>query len=174
MNSVIYRVRSSEVFARLRDERGSLSILTFSLFLLLAITSFLILNASSAYLAKRELVQIGEIALTRAAHNLDQNSYYNQGGFFSTSPFPNQSSGTMLPIDCSKAFESFTNEISNSRLRDSVIGFSAWQCDGKDVAATLTSQIRQLLSIPFLNSIFSADGMISLTAPIATQNRLQN
>ena len=57
-----------------QNDRGSLSILSTSLFLLLVLSSFVVMNASSAFLAKRELVQIGELAASNAAHILDKNA----------------------------------------------------------------------------------------------------
>ena len=71
------RKQTKKFAMSLKDERGSLSILSTSLFFLLVISSFVILNSSSAFLAKRELVQIGEVAITRATHHLDAGSYYN-------------------------------------------------------------------------------------------------
>jgi Flp pilus assembly protein TadG len=168
--------RAARAIHATKDERGSLSILTFSLFLLLVFISFMILNTSSAYLAKRELIQIGEVALTRAAHHLDTESYYGQGysivdAYAQGSRSPTKSN---LPIDCAAAYQSFTNELARSNLRSNAIGFNQWRCDGKEASASITSQVPQLLSIPFLNSVVAVNGLIPITTTIATTNRLQS
>ena len=54
----------------LRDETGSLVILVFSLFLLLLVAALSVINISDNFLAKRQLVEIGEVAITRAAHQI--------------------------------------------------------------------------------------------------------
>ena len=163
----------------LKDERGSLSILSTSLFFLLVISSFVILNSSSAFLAKRELVQIGEVAISRATHHLDAGIYYSgvsgkgassnganwtySGGGSSTS------SNLALPIDCALAYQSFTHEIYKSQLRNNPIGFTDWNCDGHTASAKLTSQVQHLLRMPIL----ATQSPITISATISALNRLQ-
>ena len=142
---------------KLKDERGSLSILSTSLFFILVITSFIILNTSSAFLAKRELIQISELAITRATHNLDSGSYYNS------------TNNGVVPIDCAAAYQSFTTEISQTYLRENPIGFTGWTCDGFTANATVTSQVKHLLSMPLLAS----DSPVLVSANVAAQNRLR-
>jgi len=163
----------------LKDERGSLSILSTSLFFLLVISSFVILNSSSAFLAKRELVQIGEVAITRATHHLDAGSYYNgvsgsgassNGASWTYSGGSNSSSSNLaLPIDCALAYQSFTHEIYKSQLRNNPIGFTDWNCDGYTASAKLTSQVQHLLRMPILAS----QSPITISATISALNRLQ-
>ena len=168
----------------LKDERGSLSILSTSLFFLLVISSFVILNSSSAFLAKRELLQIGEVAITRATHHLDAGSYYNgvsgsgvsgsgassNGASWTYSGGNNPSSSTLaLPIDCSLAYQSFTHEIYKSQLRNNPIGFTDWNCDGYKASAKLTSQVQHLLRMPIL----ATQSPITVSATISALNRLQ-
>ena len=158
----------------LKDERGSLSILATSLFFLLVISSFVILNSSSAFLAKRELVQIGEIAITRATHHLDAGSYYNgassAGASWTNSGGDSSTSSTLaLPIDCSLAYQSFTHEIYKSQLRNNPIGFTDWNCDGYKASAKLTSQVQHLLRMPILAS----QSPLTISATISALNRLQ-
>jgi Flp pilus assembly protein TadG len=141
----------------LKDERGSLSILSTSLFFLLVISSFVFINASSAMLAKRELVQISETAMTRATHALDVRNYYLGN------------TGTALPIDCAAAYQIFTQELSTSNLRKQPIGFNNWNCDGRAVYATVSAQASHLLRIPFT----SQDSQFMVSATISAINRLQ-
>lgn len=157
----ILLVGKSELLRKLRtrlsDERGSLSILSTSLFFILVISSFVILNTSSAFMAKRELIQIGESAITKSTHNLDVSNYYSG------------SSGPALPINCTAAYQTFTQQLSQSHLRSHPIGFSEWNCDGYATSAKVTSQAEHLLRIPFLGG----DSSFTLSAVISAHNRLQ-
>ena len=172
----------SKIKAKVLDERGSLTILSTSLFMLLVVSSFLILNASSAYLAKRELVQVGEELISKAAHHLDSISYYSNSqnpsssismgsdpnSFNPSSTYTGGASG-VLPIDCSSAYQTFINEISGAQLRGNPIHFDSWNCDGSSVSAKVSSQIKHLLVTPILGS----DSSFLVTATISAINRLQ-
>ncbi len=126
------------------------------------------MNASSAYLAKRELIQIGEVGITRAVQHLDSNSYYgNSSGQLSNFNLP--SGATALPIDCTAAAQSFKNEILQSNLRQSSVTLNQWSCDGFSATATISSQIRHLLVMPILGS----QGPITVTAEVAAHNALR-
>lgn len=163
------RKQTKKFAMSLKDERGSLSILSTSLFFLLVISSFVILNSSSAFLAKRELVQIGEVAITRATHHLDAGSYYNGANLASTAGGSSTSSTLALPIDCSLAYQSFTHELYKSQLRNNPIGFTDWNCDGYTASAKLTSQVQHLLRMPILAS----QTPVTVSATISALNRLQ-
>ena len=60
------------------SEEGSISVLITSLFLLVFILSVGIIDISDSYLAKRELIQIGEDAILVASHTLNENLYYSK------------------------------------------------------------------------------------------------
>jgi hypothetical protein len=153
----------------IQEERGSLSILSTSLFFLLVLSSFVIMNASSAYLAKRELIQIGEVGITRAVQHLDSNSYYgNLAGGSSSSG--NSVSNTAIPIDCPAAAQSFRNEMAQSNLRQSPIVLNQWSCDGFNASATISSQVRHLLVMPILGS----QAPMVVTTEVAARNALQS
>jgi len=143
------------------SDRGSLSILSISLFLLLVFSSFVIMNTSSAFIAKRELIQIAETAASRAGHNLNVNDYY--------SPSTVSTQKLDVAIDCNKAYESFSNEIRNSMLRATHISIAAWNCDGWALSASVSSQIKQLFSLPILGS----QAPLVITAGVAVSNRRQ-
>ena len=171
-----------KILCKLHDERGSLSILSTSLFFLLVISSFVILNTSSAFIAKRELIQIGETAITRATHNLDVSSYYsgtsngNASQNFSGSAIGNANGGgtggsgidAALPINCTAAYQTFTQQLSLENLRSKPIGFSEWNCDGFATSAKVTSQAEHLLRIPFI----TGNSTFTLSATISAHNRL--
>ena len=171
-----------------QNDRGSLSILSTSLFLLLVLSSFVVMNASSAFLAKRELVQIGELAASNAAHILDKNAYYastflNSSSVNSASPNSATSSayaksplagswnysGSALPIDCASAYAAFSSALSRVTLRGNPIAFTGWQCDGYALSVVISSRVQHLLALPILGS----ESLVPITAEIAVVNRLQ-
>ena len=157
----------------IQEERGSLSILSTSLFFLLVLSSFVIMNASSAYLAKRELIQIGEVGITRAVQHLDSNSYYGNlagGSSSSGNSTGNSVSNTAIPIDCPAAAQSFRNEMAQSNLRQSPIVLNQWSCDGFNASATISSQVRHLLVMPILGS----QAPMVVTTEVAARNALQS
>jgi hypothetical protein len=157
----------------IQEERGSLSILSTSLFFLLVLSSFVIMNASSAYLAKRELIQIGEVGITRAVQHLDSNSYYGNlagGSSSSGNSAGNSVSNTAIPIDCPAAAQSFRNEMAQSNLRQSPIILNQWSCDGFNASATISSQVRHLLVMPILGS----QAPMVVTTEVAARNALQS
>lgn len=157
----------------IQEERGSLSILSTSLFFLLVLSSFVIMNASSAYLAKRELIQIGEVGITRAVQHLDSNSYYGNlagGSSSSGNSAGNSVSNTAIPIDCPAAAQSFRNEMAQSNLRQSPIVLNQWSCDGFNASATISSQVRHLLVMPILGS----QAPMVVTTEVAARNALQS
>lgn len=149
---------------KLGDERGSLSILSTSLFFLLVLSSFVIMNTSSGFLAKRELVQTGEELLSKAVQNLDAATYYSNGSNGS-----NQSQQSSLPIDCNTSYSQFSQSILRVQLRNQPVSISAWNCDGWRASVTLTSLIKQLLVLPIIGS----QNPLEIKAEIAATNRLQ-
>lgn len=142
-----------------RDESGSLIILVFALFLLLLIFSFEIINVSDTFLAKRELVELGEVAITRAAHSLSLSRYYS-GNFLMDSGGVD---GTQfrIPLDCQAAYLAFQEEVSGERLRGQSVSISGWSCSNDEVVATLEVVIPLLLKLP--SSFGSSTSTISST-----------
>jgi hypothetical protein len=126
------------IIAKLREERGSLSIFSASLMGLLLVTSFLIINSASAFMAQRELIQIGETALSRAASHLDMNVYYSYG------------LQSEVPIDCVQAYDSLRSDIQDAQLRGRKISISRWDCGGTRVAAEIETSAKHLISAPVL------------------------
>jgi hypothetical protein len=131
----------------LRDETGSLVILVFSLFLLLLVAALSVINISDNFLAKRQLVEIGEVAITRAAHQISLSRYYSGDILMDTSGVDGTS--FRIPVDCPSAFNSFSDELLASSLRGSRILIREWNCVGDEVTAIIESQIPELLKLPF-------------------------
>ena len=153
----------------LADETGSLSILITTLFLLTLLLSFSIIDISSAYMAKRELVNIGEAAISRAAHNVDLNRYYSgdrvQAGSNSSGPT------YLLPIDCQASAVTMESEVAAAQLRGSPIDITDFSCVGDVITATIRSQIPPALKLPLLpGSVMN--GLLDIRATISASNRI--
>ena len=145
------RRRELEVFQTIHlrifcDDSGSLVILTFSLFLLLLISSLVVIDVSDSFLAKRQLVEIGEVAITRAAHSISLSRFYSGNILMDASG----ADGTQfrIPLDCQAAQLAFQNEISSSALRARGISITSWSCINDEVEATIEAQIPVLISLP--------------------------
>jgi len=130
----------------LGDDSGSLVILSFSLFLLLLISSLAVIDISDSFLAKRQLVEIGEVAITRAAHSISLSRYYSGNILMDTSGVDGNQ--FRIPIDCQAAQLAFQSEISSSALRGQAISITSWNCINDEVDATIEAQIHVLISLP--------------------------
>lgn len=138
---------TSPVAIRLSDETGSLVILVFSLFFLLLVASFVVINVSNNFLAKRQLVEIGEVAITRAAHQISLGRYYSGNILMDTSGV--DGAAFRIPIDCTSAYNSFHDEITSNSLRGSAISITSWSCVGDEVSGTIAIEVPELLKLPF-------------------------
>ena len=131
----------------LGDETGSLILLIFTLFLLLLISSFAIVDVSDSFLAKRELVAIGEVAITRAAHQISLTRYYSGNILMDNSG--GDGAAFRIPLDCPVAFAAFQAEVSASLLRNRVVAITSWSCQNDEATGTLQVNIPLLLKLPF-------------------------
>ena len=129
-----------------RDDSGSLVILVLGLFLLLLTASLALVDISDNFLAKRQLVEIGEVAITRAAHQLSLSRYYSGNILMDTSG--SDVTQFRIPIDCSAALAGFQSEIASSSLRGNPIALTSWSCLGDEVSGTIVAQIPVLLNLP--------------------------
>jgi hypothetical protein len=159
------RSHSSKILSALANERGSLSILIFTLFFLLLLSAFVTADASDAFLAKRELVGVGEMAITRAAHQISMERYYSGNIMMDTSG----ADGPLfrVPIDCDAAFSAFNLEIDGSNLRGSPIIVNSWNCASDGVKATISSMVPALIRFPLgigisINHVSSTIGATSI------------
>ena len=154
-----------DIIIFVRDDRGSLSILIMTLFILLLVFSFTMVDISDAYLAKRQLTEIGDVAITKAAHAISLSRYYS-GDRTLDSNNPD-GSRYRVPLDCSTAQIYFQNEISVSRLRSSGISMVSWSCASDQVEATIMATIPPLIALPLgigyaSNEIHSTIGATSI------------
>jgi hypothetical protein len=90
------------------SEKGSITILTFGLFLITVALIFLITDVAAMVVAKRSLINATENAAIRASHALNREAYY-QGQL-----------GDGVPIDCQAARQLALEEL------------AAWMQDGGD------------------------------------------
>ena len=147
------------------SEVGSISVLITSLFLLVFILSVGIIDISDSYLAKRELIQIGEDAILVASHILDENLYYSDS----------QNLGATtgrVPIDCSMAEIKFHAEIALRRLRNNEISVSGWRCSGYEITASISSKIQAIVNFPILSNMNK--GLIGIDAIIGATSEVSN
>jgi len=159
------RSHSAKFLSALANECGSLSILIFTLFFLLLLSAFVTADASDAFLAKRELVGVGEMAITRAAHQISMERYYSGNIMMDTSG----ADGPLfrVPIDCDAAFSAFNLEIDGSNLRGSPIIVDSWNCASDGVKATISSMVPALIRFPLgigisINHVSSTIGATSI------------
>ena len=84
---------------RLKEEDGSISVLTMGLFLVSVVLLILITDIASISVAKESLVHVSEAAAIRASHSVDLGSYYRGN------------TGVAIPIDCQVAYQEAAEEI---------------------------------------------------------------
>lgn len=89
-----------QTFKRLRDEDGSISVLTIGLFLISVVLLILVTDVASISVARESLVHVSEAAAIRASHSVDLGSYYRGD------------TGVSIPIDCQVAYQKAAEEIS--------------------------------------------------------------
>ena len=86
------RIGRMEYSRWVRDERGSISILTFGLFLVTIGVLILITDIASLSVSRQSLIHASESAAIRASHSMDLASDYKGN------------SGVTVPIDCQAAY----------------------------------------------------------------------
>jgi hypothetical protein len=155
--------KPSESFAF--KEEGSISVLITSLFLLVFILSVGVIDISDSYLAKRELIQIGEDAILVASHSLDENLYYSDLQSMSVI-------NGRVPIDCQLAEITFHAEINQKNLRENEVLVSGWHCTGNEITASISSKIQALVNFPILSNLNG--GYIDISAIIGATSELSN
>ena len=130
------------------DESGSISLLLVFLFLATAITSLVVVDISDAYLAKRQLSQIGEAAAQIGTHQIDLNRYYNQG--LTDSGLGYQ----QVPIDCNSAILYAQRFLFANTLRGNPISMTGSSCENEKVSLSIRSEIRPIISLPIVVGSF--------------------
>ena len=123
--------------------RGSLIPLSLGFYLIAMSLLFISINISSAYSVKKELTNLGEAAINRAAHSINIPAYYAQ---------LNQFSGKKrVPLDCIKAGTTFNDLIGKSSIYGKNISIERFDCNLFDLSATISISARFPLDIPFFN-----------------------
>jgi hypothetical protein len=123
--------------------RGSLIPLSFGFFLIAMTLSFISINISAAYAAKKELTNIGEAAINSSAHSINLLFYYSEINRFD--------SKKRVPLNCQEASSKFYALISQSRVSDKVINVDSFNCDLYEVSAQISITAQLPIDIPFFN-----------------------
>lgn len=152
-----------------KDDSGSLSLLIATLFFVLLILSFLIIDVASAYLAKRELIQIGEAAIQTAAHSVDLKRYYANDN--SIDHYGRDGLVYRMPIDCEVAHRVFSQEIESSSFRNKSINNVDWSCASDVLHSTIVSKFETPLRIPLLSSVLG--GTIEVQAQVGATSLIR-
>jgi len=151
----------------LHDESGSLTLAIGSLFLLTLLISFAIIDISGAYLAKRELINLSEAAITRAAHHVDDSRYYagerTQIGSGANGPV------FLLPIDCGQAARSLENELAGHTLSNNPIRVINFRCDGDQLWVKVSAQVKPILTLPLIEGSVM-NSLLTITADLNATN----
>ena len=95
----VRRTENREFLDKLKEEKGSISILTIGLFLVSVALLILITDVASISVAKESLLHASEAAAIRASHSVDLGSYYRGDR------------DVTIPIDCQIAYQRATEEL---------------------------------------------------------------
>ena len=149
-----------KISSRLKDERGSISILTIGLFMVLLSLFLVLTDISSVYLAKRNLTLTTEAAVQRGVKNLDEESYYS--GEYNLNRMVLSALGKGqedpgIPIDCQQGKIDAHNAIHElSRDRGNLFGPQLGEinveeinCDGYQISLKTSSTATLPFVIPF-------------------------
>ena len=162
-NVEIRREKKSISFAReLRDERGSISVLTIALFLITVVLVMMTTNISAVAVAKKNLTQSAESVAQRGAHFLDRDLYYS-GKFNAITMVQNLfgagPTDPGIPIDCdaaqmgiNEAVEDLYSEkklLISERIQE--LRVSEILCDSQDIRVELVAVVTLPFQLPFLN-----------------------
>ena len=147
--------------AKARD-RGSISILTIGLFVVLLTTTLILTDISSIYLAKRSLSLASEAAVQQGMKSLDAEAYYS--GEYNFSQLLVNSLGEAendpgIPIDCDAGLKEIKRvledwqESAKASTRENVeqIQLRNFQCDGFQIFIESSAVARIPIPIPFID-----------------------
>ena len=132
----------------LKSENGSISFLLVFLFVVVTITSLVVMNISDAYLAKRQLVKVGETAAEIGARQIDLNRYYSQGLIESGLGYKK------VPIDCNSAILYAQRYLFSNTLRGNQIFMTGWSCGDEKLKIRIRTQITPLVSLPIVSATY--------------------
>ena len=124
------------------QSRGSLIPLSFGFFLIAISLAFISINISTAYTLKKELTNIGETAINKAAHSINLFAYYGEINRYQ--------SNKRVPLDCQVANISFSNSLRAVDLSGKKITVERFNCDLYELSAQISVTGKMPIQIPFL------------------------
>ena len=145
------------------QSRGSLIPLSFGFFLIAISLAFISINISTAYTLKKELTNIGETAINKAAHSINIFAYYGEINRYQ--------SNKRVPLDCQVANISFSNSLRAVDLSGKNITVERFNCDLYELSAQISVTGKMPIQIPFL----TLDNLDNLTirTTIGASSRIQ-
>jgi hypothetical protein len=166
-----FSVEKIRVGKFLKEDGGSISLIVMALFMLTIITTAILTDISSVYLAKRSLTQATEAAAQRAVRNLDMDAYY-RGEYNLTQSLRSLAgygeSDPGIPIDCNKGRADALSALAdwssaNSSITEGSFGSNVSKsyypkeiyleklsCDGYQIALTTASTTSLPCVLPFI------------------------
>ena len=164
--------------SKLRNERGSLSVVIIGLFVLTVASLMVMTDIATVMVAKRSLTQATEAAAMRGVHTLDRDSYYTGKGTMATTPLAliNKRDHPAIPIDCNQAVLDMMLELHNwstdasSMKRQELQGIvlTDFICDGTSVEISTFATVKFPFMVPF-----TSQSSASLKASAASTNQVQ-
>ena len=149
--------------SKLRDDRGSLSIVIIGLFVVTVASLMIMTDVATVMVAKRSLTQATEAAAMRGVHTLDRASYYTGKGTMATTPLAliNNREHPKIPIDCNQAVVDVMLELHNWSTDDSSMKRQELQgivltdfiCDGTSVEISTYFYIFQFGNLLYFGQI---------------------
>jgi len=125
-------------------DEGSITPLILLYFIVIMSSIFVVTNIASIYIDRKELINVTEGALSKAAQELDENRYYYSLPQFIS---PNFSGMVTVPINCSDAGGTFRRELSIFK-RDREIEIIDFECNGEDLRAYVRQKSKLLFELP--------------------------
>ena len=159
-----------------REERGSISLIVLTFFLITVITSLVITDVATVAIAKRSLTQATEAAAQRGVRNLDRDAYYS--GEFDLSTMVGNIFGfgpndPGIPIDCSKALGDAEGALADwgrgprslRRVELLDVAIRDIQCDGFGIQLVTSATAQLPIVIPLLKM-----DKVQITSRVSTTN----
>ena len=143
--------------------RGSLIPLSFGFFIISLSLLFISINLNAAYATKKELINLGESAVQRSAHEIDALAYYLELNRF------NQNK--RIPIDCQAAKSVFYNIVSKMDLSGHQIDVEEFNCSLFEISAKISVVGKMPLNIPLLG--LANENQLQITAMVGANSPYQ-
>lgn len=159
-----------------REERGSISLIVLTFFLITVITSLVITDIAAVAIAKRSLTQATEAAAQRGVRNLNRDAYYSGefdlstmvGNIFGVGP-----NDPGIPIDCSKALGDSEGALADwgggprslRRVELLDVAIRDIQCDGFGIQLVTSAMAQLPIVIPLLKM-----DKVLITSRVSTTN----